>query len=138
MDIQMLLLILFLLAVLIIVVVLYFLYRMAKNTMLQIEQSLKQPFSDIFAPENIDKSLELLVNNEKYQNFLVASGNFIGAGVKNQIGSFGGGGKGFSIEKLAKQALGGWLNQRFEGKNSPVDVTPQQSSNSSETSMDIK
>lgn len=87
----------------------YKLMRLVK----QAENVLKDPFSTILTPENVTNLLETIINNPKYQNFLVASGNFLGAGVKNGFGNIlGGSGKKLSLEGVIKEALGGLIQQR--------------------------
>jgi hypothetical protein len=141
MDTIMYILILSALACIIIAIVLYFLYHMVLKFAHQLEQMLQNPFSNCFCPENIDKALESLVNNPKYQNFLVASGNFIGVGAKNGVGGILGGGGRMSIEKLVKEALGGWIQQRVNTlqpqNNVLVDVTPNATPQTSNTDMKI-
>ena len=112
MDTNMLILILSAIGAIAIASIVIFLYVIYKKLLFSLENIAKLPLTGLFSPENIDGVLQSLINNEKFQHFLVEAGALIGSGAKSGFGNIMGKGGKVSIESV----IGGAIADLIQGR----------------------
>lgn len=105
----------------------FYVYKRTKNALNYI---LNDPFSFILTPNNIEKALDTVVNNEKYQKFLYVSGGLAANGAMQGTG-IASQGK-LTPKNLFMQILGGFL----QGKMSQMGQNAQNTGNLAATVTD--